>query len=177
MTLKLRYVDFHTGNDIRNVSFYTDNDVRNVKFYKVINSNPTAIQLKESPICQRFKNLWRIDAYYLKSVEDDLLQQCSNLRIFILSYLEATEIPEKIFLKLKNLTLLSLYRNKFITLPENLFLNLEKLKKLDLSHNQISCLPSNIFKSLTKLQDLDLSFNQNLQSLEILDLSDNKIKD
>jgi len=137
-------------------------------------------------ICERFKNLIRIDVYELKSVDENLFQQCRNFYKVWIQNSEIEEIKENLFLKHSRLTYINLSSNKLRTLPEDVFINQKELDFLDLSQNQISCLPSNVFKSLTRLQYLKLEGNkieslnpkwfENLQSLPYLHLSYNKIQ-
>jgi len=165
----------------------TDDNVKRIYFNGTVNGVSHVTQSELSPICRRFENLEYIDVYDVKSVDENLFQQCRNLKIVSIIKSEIEEIPENLFVEQPQLTSINLRVNKLRTLPENVFTNQKELEYLYLNDNQISCLPSNIFKSLKKLRRLDLYRNkiqslnpkwfETLQSITFLFLSDNKIND
>ena len=163
----------------------TDDDVKYISFDE--NKNEDLIELDLKALCQRFRNAKKIFVKNLKSVNENLYQQCKNLKEIAIENSEMEKIPENIFSHQSNLTNIYLRNDKLRILSENIFMNQKKLDELHLDQNQISCLPPNIFNSLTKLSWLKLSGNkiqslnpkwfENLHLLHILDLSYNKIQD
>jgi len=165
----------------------TDDNIGRIRFNGTLNDVTHLTQSELTPICQRFNNLKRIDVYDVKSVDENLFQQCRNLKEIWITNSEIEEIPEILFFENPQLTTIRLTGNDLKTLPENIFINQKALVRLHLEWNQISCLPSNIFKALTNLLYLHLSGNkieslnskwfENLQSLNWLCLYNNLIKD
>lgn len=69
-------------------------------------------------------------------------------------------IEDDAFLGAKDLTILTLEKNKLHKIPNSIFSHTKTLKGFILSENFIEEIPNGIFKHLTKLQYLDLSRNQ-----------------
>lgn len=165
----------------------TDADVRHISYESNLNDHQMLTQSEITPICQRFKNLTLISVGKVKSVDEDLLSECKDLKEFEISYSEIEEIPENLFFDHPDMIEISIARNSLKILLENLFINQIELNVLRIRGNQISCLPSNIFKSLVKLHRLYLDGNnlktinpkwfERLEFLKLLDLSENVIQD
>jgi len=147
----------------KHVNGKIDDNIEGITFYGTVNG-VSHITQSELAFCQRFKNLYKIFVYDVKSVDKNLFHQCRNLYEIWITNSEIEEISEKLFYEQPQLTEIRLNENKLRTLPEDVFTNQKELLYLHLFSNQISCLPSNIFKSLTKLTDLTL-FRNNIQEL------------
>jgi len=137
----------------------TDDGVKRIIFNGTVNG-VSHITQSELAFCQRFKNLWEIFVYDVKSVDENLFHQCRNLNEIWITNSEIEEISEKLFFEYPQLYIIYLEHNKLRTLPEDVFTNQKELLQLYLNDNQISCLPSNIFKSPTKIWHLDLNRNK-----------------
>lgn len=74
--------------------------------------------------------------------------------------LRSKNLPEDIFLNLKNLEDLNLNQNLLETIKPRWFENLISLKILDLSHNNLEKLPENSFINLNHLNILYVDFNK-----------------
>ncbi|KAL7012770.1 hypothetical protein ACKWTF_015035 [Chironomus riparius] len=163
----------------------TDDDVKRVELEPFRNWDDKS-PLKKSTvnICQRFKNLQRIEVKYLK-IEPNFLKGCRNLREIFTKSSEISELPEDFLADNRKLTSLRLRDNNWPTLPENLFAHQQELVDITLTNNQIQSLPKNIFKpavnvksiflSENNIQTLDSELFKNLRNLELLSLSRNKI--
>ena len=69
-------------------------------------------------------------------------------------------LPDGVFNKLTELTVLHLYGNKLQSIPSGVFDKLTQLTRLELDQNQLKSLPMGIFDKLTKLTQLELYSNQ-----------------
>ncbi|KAL7012718.1 hypothetical protein ACKWTF_015001 [Chironomus riparius] len=166
----------------------TDENVKIIEVEGFNKKDLTQLDLTDlSPFCQRFENATFVWIRELKSVNENLIQQCTNLKNIWIEGLEMEEIPENLFSFNSNLFGINLKSGKLRTLPENVFSKQNELEILNLDNNQISCLPPNIFMPLTELSNLYLSNNkihalnpkwfESLQSLEIFGLYNNEIQD
>jgi len=165
----------------------TDDSIGRICFNGTLNGVSHLTQSELTPLCQRFESVQRIKVHDVKSVDENLFQQCRRLVMVWKTDKQFKEIKEDLYLEYPKLTDIDMSKNKLTTLPENVFLGEKELQFLRLDNNQISCLPPNIFRTLTKLRHLSLTGNKiqslnpkwfkSLQSLKTLDLSDNKIND
>jgi len=140
----------------------------------------------EFSFCQRFDNLEKIIINNeIKSIDDNLLQNCENLKEYAVSNTEVQNISLTFFSNSTKLSWLSMTNNKFTILQQNIFSGLKNLKNLSLNKNQIKVLPHKIFNSLTKLEMLWMDYNklgslnwqwfEYLQNLESLSIGGNEI--
>ena len=148
----------------------------------------------------------RMDGNRLSKLPRNLLREAKQIQTLILSDNALTRIVGQQFSKLDTLTHLLLDRNLLEDLPANLFANNSKLSVLDLSHNRFAKIPEaaktaskmqsfslsgNLVGELGSLQmpslwRLEVSDNKltnltadnfrGLSSLQVLDLSRNKIQ-
>ena len=158
-----------------------------VKFLTKYHKNE--IKTISSIFCKRFPNLevMRIDNGFLRTIDEDSLESCKQLKHLVLTGNRIPELPENLLIANTNLEKFYIFNNQLTTLPENLFLNQKELEELYLDENQINSLPSNIFHPLIKLEVLDLNNNKlelvnpewfvNLQNLKWLGLSGNQISE
>ena len=142
-----------------------DNDVDEVEYNGTLNGVEHLTQ-SEFPFCQRFQNLDRVTIELgVKSLDENLLQQCKDLKKVGIYRTKIEEIPENLFSRNSKLKDLGIRQSNLTTLPENIFANQKELEVLSLGFNKINFLPPNIFKSLRKLRRLFLS-NNNIQALD-----------
>lgn len=95
------------------------------------------------------------------------------------------DLPDYLFVNLKNLKNAALHGCKLNFLPENLFAGCTSLENISLGHNELKTLPEKIFKDLSKLENLDLSGNDiqnlpekvfhSLENLKRLNFANNKL--
>lgn len=165
----------------------TDDDVKTVNFEIFRNWDDTS-PLKKSTvkICQKFKNLKRIDGRRLK-IEADFFKGCGNLKELLVKQAEILELSEDFLVENHKLKQLMLLDNNWPTLPENLFASQQEIAEINLSNNQVEILPKNIFKPAASVKSIFLGQNniqslhpelfKNLQNLQLLSLRNNKIAD
>uniref|UniRef100_UPI003AAF9A1E uncharacterized protein n=1 Tax=Centroberyx gerrardi TaxID=166262 RepID=UPI003AAF9A1E len=118
------------------------------------------------------------------SVDDELLQSCSQLTELDLSVNGLTELSEDSLRPLKQLRRLSVSRNGLSEVPLALR-GVSTLEILDLSFNFISRLGCSDFLNLIGLTELNLNHNriselkgcvfQNLNGLKVLDIGENNV--
>ena len=171
----------------KHISSKNDNDVTSVEYNGTLNGVEHLTQ-SEFPFCQRFQNLDRVTIELgVKSLDENLLQQCKDLKKVGIYRTKIEEIPENLFSRNSKLKDLGIRQSNLTTLPENIFANQKELEVLSLGFNKINFLPPNIFKSLTKLQDLYLNHNQiqaldpacfkHLEQLQFLSIDKNKVSE
>lgn len=161
-----------------------DLDVRHVNSVK-----HNSLKVLSSLFCEKFNNLdsMQLNNLQMRSVDEDALEKCVNLRYFAIDSNKIVQLPEYMLLKNVKLMYVWLFENKLTTLPENFFMNQIELRNLLLHKNHISFLPPKIFKPLVqlkelwiknnKLQTLDIEWFTSLQNLEYLDLSNNQLSE
>ncbi|KAJ8360484.1 hypothetical protein SKAU_G00170090 [Synaphobranchus kaupii] len=120
----------------------------------------------------------------INSIPDGAFDNATGL-VWIMMHqnsLSSDKVGKKVFANLKNLDRLYLYHNNLSRVPANLP---KSLKDLRLNHNKISKVPANSFDGMGDLSVLLLNDNgiqevggalKGLQSLTLLDISNNKLK-
>lgn len=186
-TCELVFEDTNDPQTITNLEgdHEDDKDDENVKIFKT--SSSAEITKFSSVFCDKFSNLEGIviEDVQIEELDDDSLQQCTQLKLIKLSNNKIREIPRDFLSENTVLIELEISLNEITTLNEHTFDMQEDLKKLDLSNNQITSLPSFIFDSLVNLEKLNLNGNQimnldprsffYLRKLNKLSLNSNKI--
>uniref|UniRef100_A0A8C4NFF5 Uncharacterized protein n=1 Tax=Eptatretus burgeri TaxID=7764 RepID=A0A8C4NFF5_EPTBU len=109
-----------------------------------------------------------------KSLPDGVFNKLTELTVLYLDGNKLQSIPSGVFDKLTQLTRLELDRNQLKSLPMGIFDKLAKLTWLELYTNQLQSLPMGIFDKLTKLTRLELYSNQ-LKSVPDLHLNQNQL--
>ena len=174
-------------NDFENISGShiennTDDDVEYVScHYNIISLNVPSV------ICEKFKNIYEMQFYYIEieRIDSYSFKSCENLLNLYLQYNQISTIDEQAFANNRKLQYLVLSENRISALPANLFLSQQNLRILNLISNQLFDLPGNVFKPLTSLTHLYLSENsltninpewfETLSSLVNLDLSNSNL--
>uniref|UniRef100_A0A8C4WZP4 Uncharacterized protein n=1 Tax=Eptatretus burgeri TaxID=7764 RepID=A0A8C4WZP4_EPTBU len=100
----------------------------------------------------------------LKSLPNGVFNKLTELTVLYLDGNKLQSIPSGVFDKLTQLTHLELDRNQLKSLPMGIFDKLTKLTYLELYSIQLQSLPMGIFDKLTNLTVLGL-YNNKLQSL------------
>jgi len=165
----------------------TNDDVIRVEFDIYRNwDDKSPLKKPTVNICQRFKNLMRIEVRQLR-IEPNFLKGCTNLREFFTKESDIVELPEDFLVDNRRLTSLRLRDNNWPTLSERLFANQKELTELIFTDNQVRFLPKNIFSPLeslkylylggNKIQSLDSELFKNVHGIELLDLRSNDITD
>lgn len=156
--------------------------------------NVTYIRFEDSEIGEvprllinKFPNVRVLDLKFcrLKRFRKPLLENAKKLLELDLSYNKLKRLEEGSFNGADTLNTLNLFRNDIVEVHDKAFQGLGKLDRLVLSSNEIRRLKPGVFKPLTNLTELDLKKNrletvgnqlQDLNKLEIIDLSYNKIR-
>ncbi|KAL7012771.1 hypothetical protein ACKWTF_015036 [Chironomus riparius] len=165
----------------------TDDDVTTFQLWHYgAWSDTPPLSMLDVNICERFKNLHKIEFSNLK-VKPDFLKGCRNLKELIASNIGITELPGDFLADNTKLIRLRLRNNNFRILPENLFAHQQELIEILLIKNQIVVIPSNIFKPAVNVKYIYLDENdiyninseqfKSLPNLRLLSLNHNKISD
>lgn len=195
-------IDFYKLNnlEILNLSYnfikYVPNEINQLKNLKELKLSQNCIF--DFPYIKKLKNLEHLDIShnFIKSIK------ISSKK---LKYLDAqsNNIEQIHKLKLPNIDILNIRKNKLIFIPKCLYRlktlnflrinynyinelsdnisNLKNLKLLNISHNKLCSMPNSI-KKLKKLLYLDISYNEfekippsviNIKNLQVLDISFN----
>ncbi|CAD6234554.1 GSCOCG00001983001-RA-CDS, partial [Cotesia congregata] len=116
------------------------------------------------------------------SVTKDYLLNAPSVTEFDFSWNSMPHLPNSAFSKMPTLAYLNLKQNRLSNIDRAIFKPLSSLVELDLSGNLLTDLPSDVFEG-TDLQSLKLNDNfltsltsVNATSLDILDVSNNRIK-
>ncbi|XP_024124975.1 amphoterin-induced protein 1 [Oryzias melastigma] len=101
----------------------------------------------------------------LNFLSSEAFLHVTNLRYLDLSFNDLRQLDELIFEPLERLQVLLLYKNNISQIDRSAFSGLALLQRLYLSHNRIARFPLELVKEQTRLE-----------SLELLDVSSNRIK-
>ncbi|XP_053203331.1 relaxin receptor 1-like [Panonychus citri] len=152
----------------------------------VLNLDNGSIEAIDSDILSKYQNLTTLSLKnnQLTTIESTTFENLIHLKRLYLIGNQINHIDENAFHKLTNLKFLELHTNRLETIDAALlFKGLSKLETLYLEFNQLRSI--GIFPHLNSLRWIDLSNNQlteiqsifqNLDHLEILNLSSNKLK-
>lgn len=132
------------------VEGFTNDDVLNVD---IMNSNVPRIPQE---IFDTFPNLVFLEVFDSQLVELQPFENCINLRTFIASYNQLTEVPAGIFEGCPDLNILDLTHNQISEFHSQ---GLENLLRLDLSDNQLEEIEVDSFGNLRSLEVLNLNLN------------------
>ncbi|KAG5897703.1 hypothetical protein JTB14_007541 [Gonioctena quinquepunctata] len=131
-----------------------------------------------------YKNLLQLKGNY-QSIPKGTFKLLTELKTLYISFDNVKNLEDGSFQGLYNLETLSLYSNQLEIINDGVFRDCRNLKKLNLGSNKIYEIESRVFDDTVILSELDLRFNdlQNipgalakLKSLELLNLSNNKLK-
>lgn len=185
-------------NILKNCSNLTEFRFIDVSSYKVLNSAFKNCQNILSINFNTFNMIMSVEpgSFYglnnlenliisarIEKVPENLFDSLFNLKTLVLRR-DISEIPEFLFKNLRNLVEIGLSNNKFDTITEKWFENLTNLRKIQILGSGTALMISErAFSSQTKLSELDLrsskieniDFVQNLDSVQILNLNENKI--